>query len=108
MSPREAVGRMSDNASLSIRELKFTGAGRWLTVMILVMGGAGGGAAGMYGVLEGSSGLIGDAASSNALEAATGEIRSDVKEVRARVEAMSERMARVETILDEMRRRETR
>lgn len=109
MSPRDAAAHMADRATLSIRELKFSGAGRWLMAALLVLGGAGGGAVGVYGLLG-----IGPAQPNISVSDVTevaGAIRQDLREFQTeqrdqgrQLGALLERVARIEAYVEELRR----
>lgn len=108
MSPRQAAANFGDRASLHIRELKFTGAGRWLVAAVLVAGGAGGGALGAYGILGGAPQEM--VTAQDVVDVA-GQIREDMREVQGeqreqgvRLSAALERLARIEAYVEEIRR----
>jgi len=110
MSPRDAAAQIADRATLHIRELKFSGVGRWLTVALLVLGGAGSGAGVLYGFL-GLSEPPDKISISDVTEVASA-IREDMRAIQVeqrdqgnRLGAALERLARIETIIEEMRRR---
>lgn len=110
MSPREAATQMADRASLHIRELKFSGVGRWLTVALLVLGGAGGGAGLLYGVLgltepESKISISDVTEVASAIRQDMRAIQTEQRDQGSRLGAALERLARIEAYVDELRRR---
>lgn len=91
------------NVSLSIKDLRLTGAGRWLVVAMIAAGSAGGGGyLGMqvvrHDVQKQTVPVV------DVLDYAD-TLRNDIKDMRTEQRAQGERLARIEAFVEELRGR---